>query len=599
MPQRPTRPGHPGPVRRWLRPPAWFAPLLLVGTLSARPPNIVVLLADDQGWGDLGVHGHPSLRTPQIDGLARDGARFTRFYVSPVCAPTRAEFLTGRYHLRGGVVDVSEGGERLAPREQTIGDVLRAAGYATGCFGKWHNGTQFPYHPNARGFDEFYGFTSGHWGSYFDAPMDHNGRLAQGRGFMTDDITDHALAFMREQAAASRPFFTYLAFNTPHSPMQVPDFFWQAWDQREVPGAHRYAAREDRTHTRAALAMVENIDWNVGRVLAELERLGVSENTILVYFSDNGPNGWRWNGGLRGIKGSTDEGGVLSPAVIRWPGRIPGGLVLRAPAAAMDLLPTLVSLAGISHQPRLPLDGANLAPTLTNGAPPPTGRWLFAHWRKNVSVRGDRFMLDAAGDLYDLQSDPAQTTVVTAQFPGIAAELREAVTAWRKDMAATGARVDPWIVLGHPDSNYTQLPARDAQLHGGVERSNQYPNSSYIRHWRRTDDSVSWDVEIPAAGRFAVEVFYTCAPGDEGSALELRLGDRVLRGRITEAWNPPERGAEHDRVARQESYVKDFKPLALGEIDLPAGRGTLELRTPFIAGQTALEFRLLTLERKR
>jgi arylsulfatase A-like enzyme len=543
------------------------------------------------------LHGHPSVRTPHIDGLARDGARFTRFYVSPVCAPTRAELLTGRHHLRGGVVDVSDRGERLSPDEQTIADVLRAGGYATGCFGKWHNGTQFPYHPNARGFDEFYGFTSGHWGSYFDAPMDHNGRMVKGHGYLADDITGSTLEFMRESHARSRPFFAFLAFNTPHSPMQVPDSFWDSWDNREVPADHRYAAREDRVHTRAALAMVENIDWNVGRVLAELENLGVAENTIVVYFSDNGPNGWRWNGDLRGIKGSTDEGGVLSPGLIRWKGRIPAGTVVNAPASAMDLLPTLTGFAGVRYEPRHPLDGADLATLLTDGAAPPAGRLHFAHWRGSVSVRGDRFMLDEDGDLYDLRDDPGQTHAVTSQHPAMAAQLRDAVAAWRAEMDSTGVKLEPWLVVGHPDTELTYLPARDAQLHGGVERSNQYPNCSYIRNWRQPGDSISWDVEVPLAGRFAVEAYYRCTAGGEGSELELRLGGQALRGEIIEAWDPPEKGAEHDRVPRQESYVKDFRPLRLGTIELPSGRGTLRLHAPHIVGKTALEFRLLSLER--
>src|ERR1041384_5247146 len=164
-------------------------------------PNIVILLADDQGWGDLSVHGNTNLKTPNIDSLARDGALFDRFFVCSVCAPTRAEFLTGRYHSRGGVQGVSTGQERLNTDAKTIADAFKAAGYATGAFGKWHNGSQWPYHPNARGFDEYYGFTSGHWGEYFDAPLDHNGQPVRGKGFITDDLTEHALAFIEQNRA--------------------------------------------------------------------------------------------------------------------------------------------------------------------------------------------------------------------------------------------------------------------------------------------------------------------------------------------------------------------------------------------------------------
>ena len=171
------------------------------------PPNIVLFLADDQGWGDLGFHGNANLKTPHIESLARNGATLKSFFVCPVCAPTRAELLTGRYHSRCGVRDVSMGGERLNLDERTLADVLKKAGYATGLFGKWHNGTQWPYHPLARGFDSFYGFTSGHWGSYFDAPMDLNGKPTMGKGYMTDDITNHAMNFMEQKATTSKPFF--------------------------------------------------------------------------------------------------------------------------------------------------------------------------------------------------------------------------------------------------------------------------------------------------------------------------------------------------------------------------------------------------------
>src|SRR6478609_2866015 len=184
-------------------------------------PNVVVFLSDDQGWGDLSIHGNKNLSTPNIDSLAKDGALFERFFVCPVCSPTRAEFLTGRYHSRGGVRDVSTGGERLNLDEKTMADAFKAAGYATGCFGKWHNGSQYPYHPNARGFDDYYGFTSGHWGDYFDPILEHNGQLVRGKGFIIDDLTDHATDFMGKNR--DKPFFCYLAYNTPHSPMQVPD----------------------------------------------------------------------------------------------------------------------------------------------------------------------------------------------------------------------------------------------------------------------------------------------------------------------------------------------------------------------------------------
>ncbi len=272
-------------------------------------PNILVILTDDQGWGDLSVHGNQNLRTPHIDRLAAEGARFQRFYVSPLCAPTRAEFLTGRYHPRTGVRGVTTGAERMNLDEETIVEVFRRAGYRTAIFGKWHNGTQYPYHPLGRGFQEFYGFTSGHWGQYFSPPLEWNDQWVRGEGYLPDDLTTKAIRFLRKHR--EEPVFCYLAYNTPHSPFQVPDEFFARFQNAEI-GMRHHSEKEDLAVTRAVLAMCENIDWNVGRLRTALEELGMDRKTLIVYFSDNGPNGWRWNGGLRGRKGSTDEGGCVS-----------------------------------------------------------------------------------------------------------------------------------------------------------------------------------------------------------------------------------------------------------------------------------------------
>ncbi len=187
---------------------------------AAQRPNVVVILTDDQGWGDLSLSGNKDLSTPHVDSLARDGASFDRFYVCPVCSPTRAEFLTARYHPRSGVYSTSAGGERMDLDETTIADVFKAAGYATAAFGKWHNGMQYPYHPNGRGFDEYYGFCSGHWGNYFSPTLEHNGRIVRGNGFVIDDFTDRAMAFIEKNK--DRPFFAYLPFNTPTRPCRCP-----------------------------------------------------------------------------------------------------------------------------------------------------------------------------------------------------------------------------------------------------------------------------------------------------------------------------------------------------------------------------------------
>ena len=223
--------------------------LLLCGFLAgaslthAAKPNVIVILSDDHGWGDLSLHGNKNLSTPNIDSIAKDGAQFERFYVCPVCSPTRAEFLTGRYHPRGGVYSTSAGGERLDLDEMTIADTFKAGGYRTAAFGKWHNGMQFPYHPNARGFDLFYGFCSGHWGNYFDPMLERNNQIVSGSGFCIDDFTSQALEFI--ETSGEEPFFAYLPFNTPHSPMQVPDQFWEKFKDFELKMHNRDRKKEN------------------------------------------------------------------------------------------------------------------------------------------------------------------------------------------------------------------------------------------------------------------------------------------------------------------------------------------------------------------
>lgn len=558
-------------------------------------PNVVVILADDQGWGDLSIHGNTNLSTPNIDSLARDGALFERFYVCPVCSPTRAEFLTGRYHPRGGVWNVTIGGERLNLDEKTIADTFKTAGYKVGAFGKWHNGTQYPYHPTARGFDEFYGFCSGHWGDYFDPPLEQNGRLVRGRGYISDDLTDHALAFI--EANRDRSFFCYLPFNTPHSPMQVPDRFFEKHKNADLRMRHAGPEHEDVDFTRAAMAMCENIDWNVGRVLERLDELKLADNTIVLYFSDNGPNSWRWNGGMRGRKGSTDEGGVRSPLLLRWPGHVRPGTRITQIAGAIDLLPTLADLAGIPVVSSRPLDGVSVAPLLRGD---PIAGWpdrlIFSHWSGKVSVRNQQYRLDAAGRLYDMTADPGQQKDIASDRPEVAAQLRDAVARWSQELLPGLTNDKRPFPVGYRAFPITWLPARDGVAHGHIKRSSGAPNCSYFTNWTSKDDSITWDVEVMTAGRYQAEVYYTAAAEDTGATLELSLGGRQVVAKVTEPFDPPLRGAEHDRVKRNgESYVKDFKPLKLGVLDLARGRGLLTIRARDIPGRRVIDLRTVVL----
>tara|TARA_R110002096_G_scaffold288244_7_gene481952 strand:+ start:4617 stop:7007 length:2391 start_codon:yes stop_codon:yes gene_type:complete len=557
-------------------------------------PNVIVILTDDQGWGDVSLNGNKNLNTPNIDSLAREGASFERFYVCPVCSPTRAEFLTGRYHPRGGVYSTSAGGERLDLDERTIADIFQQADYATGAFGKWHNGMQYPYHPNGRGFDAFYGFCSGHWGDYFSPMLEHNGEVVQGEGFVIDDFTDQAMKFI--ESSGDQPFFVYLPYNTPHSPMQVPDEYWERFKDKELT-MHHFSNKENDLHLRAALAMCENIDWNVGRILKKLDQLGIAEDTIIAYFHDNGPNGVRWNGGFKGRKGSTDEGGVRSPLLLRWKGTIPAGKVVPQMGAAIDLLPTLTDLAGVTTPTDRPLDGMSLKPVIL-GEPKDWGdRIVFTHWKTRISLRTERFCLDEKGNLFDLSKDPGQKNDVAGEFPDLAATLRNAAELWRKDLLPGLEDDTRPFVIGHPGSAITHVPARDGIAHGGIKRSNRFPNDSFFQNWTSTDGKITWTAEVGATADYEVELHYTCPAGSTGSTLELSFNESTLTGNVSEAHDSPLLGAKDDRSPRMESYTKDWHRMKLGTIRLEKGKGELTLRALKVPKGEVMDFRLMVLRR--
>jgi arylsulfatase A-like enzyme len=562
---------------------------------AADKPNVIVILADDQGWGDLSMNGNKDLSTPNIDSIAKDGARFEYFYVSPVCSPTRAEFLTGRYNARSSIYSTSAGGERMDLDEKTIADTFKAAGYATAAFGKWHNGMQFPYHPNARGFQEYYGFCSGHWGHYFSPMLEHNNKIVKGNGYITDDLTNRAMDFI--EANKGKAFFVYLPYCTPHSPMQVPDKYWDKHKDNELLMAHQ----GPETHTRSALAMCENIDDNVGRLLKKLDDLKLSDNTIVLYFSDNGPNGHRWNKGLKGVKGSIDEGGVLSPLVMRWPGIIKKGTVVEPICGSIDLLPTLADFCGIPLLENKPLDGISMKQAIVSEAANWPDRHILTQWKSRSSIRNQQYRMDDERNLYDIHKDPQQKVDLSKELP----DVRKAMMAQLKSMLADvneGAIKSPDaddrpFIITHPDSEFSQIPARDASYTKGIKRSNQFPNCSYLMNWTSIDDYIYWDAEVAAAGEYDATVYYTCLEGDTGAELELSFGKAKKTAIVTKINDPAIIGAEEDRHKRVESYVKDFKPLSLGIIKLERGIGRLKLRALSKPGNSIIEFRLLTLRR--
>lgn len=563
--------------------------------MAAQQPSVLVIIADDQGWGDLSRHGNQNLATPQLDALAEQGASFSRFYVQPVCSPTRAELLTGRYASRGEVRGVTAGGERLDASVPTIADAFSAAGYATAAFGKWHNGTQAPYHPLCRGFDSYYGFTSGHWANYFQPMLDRDGRITEGEGYLPDDLTDETIRFVR--ANRNRPFFALLAYNTPHSPMQVPDRWWKKHADQTLGQRGSLPKRENVQHTRAALAMCENIDWNVGRLLAALEESGAAENTIVVYLSDNGPNGHRYNAGLRGVKGSTDEGGVRSPLFVRWSAKIRAGLAVDQLSGAIDLPPTLSELTGVDLIDGPALDGVSLAPLLREEEFQHQRRTIFSHWGGRTAVRSEWLMLDEQNRLYDLNVDPGQTKDLAHDRPSDVQRLMQRRKAWIREVVPDKQIAKRPFTVGYGGLTETHLPVRDATAKGGVMRSNKHYNSTYFTNWRTTADSIHWDVEVASQGRYRAKIYYTCPEADAGSTVELRCGDAACQATVAPGYDPPLTAAIRDRAPRMEGDMKAFKPLLLGELSLPAGQNDLNLHALEVPGGSVMDVRLLVLER--
>lgn len=327
--------------------------------------NVIVILADDLGFGDLGCFGNPIVQTPHIDALSRSGVRLTQHYAeAPICAPSRAGLLTGRYHHRTGAVDVpsNRGYDRIALRERTIADVFREHGYSTGMVGKWHNGAHdHAYHPNFRGFDEFFGFLNGGM-DYWNWNLERNCIPVPPTGeYLTDVFTSEAEKFIVKNS--SHPFFLFLAYNAPHKPVQAPADVVKKY--QNIPGISPTVA--------TIYAMVEILDSGIGRITELLRNLSIEKNTILLLTSDNGPvlsgDFSRYNGPFRGKKTDVLEGGIRVPAILKIPDAENSGSEIREMIDSVDWLPTLLDLAQVgSVSPCLPLDGINVAGVLTGQA---------------------------------------------------------------------------------------------------------------------------------------------------------------------------------------------------------------------------------------
>lgn len=406
-------------------------------------PNIIVVLADDLGYADVGFQGCKDIPTPNVDSLARRGIRFTNGYVShPFCSPTRAGLMTGRYQQRFGHENnpawlPGEASVGLPLSETTLPRILSRAGYVTGAVGKWHLGAAPCFHPNERGFTEYFGFLGGghmylpgaKGGVEYTIPLLRNKEPVEHTEYMTDHLSAEAASFITRHK--SEPFFLYLAYNAVHTPLQAPEKYLRRFDNIADPRRRTYAA------------MTSAMDDGVGLVLKALREQGIERTTMVWFLSDNGgppPNvAPTSNAPLRGHKGTVYEGGIRVPFVVRWPGRLPEGTVIHDPVISLDVLPTAAAAAGAALPAGRKLDGVNLLPCLLGQSAGPPHDVL--HWRTGGgatwAVRSGSYKLVKQGEkaeLFDLRGDIAETRGLTAEKPDVAAQLQKLHDAWNSEL---------------------------------------------------------------------------------------------------------------------------------------------------------------------
>ncbi len=523
---------------------------------AAKRPNLILVMTDDQGHGDVGFHQNPKIHTPNIDRMAREGVRFERFHVNPVCSPTRASLMTGRYYYRTGVVDTYLGRSMMYSDEVTLAQLLGGAGYRTGIFGKWHLGDNYPMRAVDKGWDESLVINGGGLGqpgdppfevhpdgAYFDPWLRHNGEWVRKPGYITDVITDAALEFMARDS--SQPFFIYLPYNAPHSPLQVPEKYYAKYKDADltVPQAGGHPVKKsDHETTARVYAMVECIDDNLGRLLARLDQLKIADDTVVIFLTDNGPQQARYNSGMLDLKGNTHEGGIRVPFYVRWPGHFQAGRTVDRIAAHIDVAPTLLDLAQATKPAQVAFDGISLLPLLTGEPAAWPDRTIFFQWHRGdvpelnraCAALSQQYKLvqpqgvaKPAGppvfELYDYAADPLEMNNIAKEKPEIVARMRRSYEAWFNDV--TGARdytVPPRIYLGAPQQKEVLLTRQDWRGQGAG--------------W--TPQSVGqWFVDVRRVGDYEVTLRFAAAsqPGVVRFALggvklqkEVAVGETVV-----------------------------------------------------------------------
>jgi len=535
-----------------------FLALLILNACDSRDeprsnnaPNIILVITDDQGYGDLGIHGNPFIRTPVLDSLAGMSTRLDPFYVSPVCAPTRSSLMTGRYHLRTGVYDTYNGGAMMAPGEVTVAEILAENGYSTAMVGKWHLGDAYPMRPMDQGFqyylahkgggigqpgDDFENFIRGD-SSYFDPYLWENGEQVRKKGYCSDVFTDHAIRFIEEhkRERASEPFFLYLSYNAPHTPLQLPETYELEYAEMDYGAAdfavsgHRVKnmSSRDLAAARKVYGMVSNIDDNLGRLLSALQELEIEENTLLVFMTDNGPQQRRYTAGLNQGKGSVMEGGIRVPCMFYWKDVLQENRVISNPSAHIDMMPTLLEFAGIQYEGEM--DGISLYPALTGKNETAKERPLFFVWARgypqrysNMAVRSGRYKLvgqtqhGEAEDLlqlFDLEKDPYELKDVSRELPEVKSGLLEELNHWYEEIIVSPHLLDPpRMLLGSEFENPLILGRNDWKGPKAMQ-------------WSSIEAFGYWDIAIEDPGPYDVKMVFRDhlpAPGEA----KIRVGTR-------------------------------------------------------------------------
>ncbi len=519
-------------------------------SLSQTPtqPNVLLIITDDQGYGDLGFTGNPHVKTPVIDQLAQESVRLTNFYVSPVCAPTRSSLMTGRYSLRTGVHDTYNGGATMAPSEVTIAEMLKGANYRTGIFGKWHLGDNYPSRPNDQGFDESVIHLSGGMGqvgdfttyfqkdsSYFDPVLWHNGEQQAYDGYCSDIFAEQAIEFIKQNQ--SSPFFCYLSFNAPHTPLQVPDKYYQMYKDIDPSAGldgdlpHPEMSEKDKEDARKVYGMVTNIDDNLGKVFSTLDELDIADNTIVIFMTDNGPQQRRYVAGMRGRKGSVYRGGVRVPFFMRYPNQFSESRDIEIPTVHMDMLPTLADLCNAQLPTNRMIDGKSWLPLLQGNTVNWADRSLFFYWTRkypelyhNTALQRGNYKLvghtsyDAEPDdfeLFNLLDDPYEQQNLISEQPEIAKELKNQLDQHFYELIQSPNLINPPAVVIGDNADYPiYLNRNDASGERGI--------------WAQEDVFGKWLVEVIHEGYYDLS-FRFLNPVESGGQMMLEAETLIQR----------------------------------------------------------------------